>query len=180
MPLLLFICIIVLVALLVVKSKQASQKKNAAKIKAKEESFWDMIRKNVTAIILETAGLDFVLAAGTKDVKASLNGYRRLQTGYDELPVYIIAYGGDEMYLTSVKCPSARFMNPDASFILHMTTQNVEKIDAGNRKAAIYLKNKQFIAMSVESRIISGIEQPEESRKFHEYLKAFIEKVNHD
>ena len=71
-------------------------------------------------------------------------------------------------------------MNPDASFILHMTTQNVEKIDAGNRKAAIYLKNKQFIAMSVESRIISGIEQPEESRKFHEYLKAFIEKVNHD
>ena len=170
MPLLLFICIIVLVALLVVKSKQASQKKNAAKIKAKEESFWDMVRKNVTGIIPETAGLDFVLAAGTKDVKASLNGYRRLQTGYDELPVYIIAYGGDEMYLTSVKCPSARFMNPDASFILHMTT----------RKAAIYLKNKQFIAMSVESRIISGIEQPEESRKFHEYLKAFIEKVNHD
>lgn len=57
MPLLLFICIIVLVALLVVKSKQASQKKNAAKIKAKEELFWDMVRKNVTGIIPETAAL---------------------------------------------------------------------------------------------------------------------------
>ena len=180
MPLLLFICIIVLVALLVVKSKQASQKKNADKIKATEEVFWDMVRKNVADIIPETASLNFVLAAGTKDVKASLNGYKRLQTGYDDLPVYIIAYGNDVMYLTSVKCPSAKFMNPDASFILHVTPQNVEKIDAGNRKVAIYLKDKQFIAMSVESRIISGIEQPEENRKFHEYLKTFISKVNQD
>lgn len=180
MGLILLLGIAFLVAFLIVGIKQWAAKKNKGKFLEKQKAFWEMVQQNMAGLIPETKGFDFVLGMGSKDLSASLKGYQRLQTGYDDMPVYIVAFKGNEMYITSVRCPTMKSMTPDPDFILHATLQNIEKVERGKLgKVVLYFRDrKQFISMSVEQRAISGLLQTEECQRFHQFLDGFSQKIS--
>lgn len=173
MYLILFLCVPLLIALVLIK---ATEKKT----KRKYEEFLQAVRKGSEAAVLETAGFEIVMAQGAKDAISTVKGYDRIQTGYASLPSFIVRYRENEMYIMAVPYPSKTEMEVDREFILHITTDILKEVKFGAMgKVSFYFKDSnRFFAMTVTEYAIPLVMQPDANKKFKSYIKEFAEKVN--
>ena len=110
MYLILFLCVTLAIALVLIK---ATEKKT----KRKYEEFLQAVREGSEAAVPETVGFEIVMGQGAKDAISTVKGYDRIQTGYASLPNFIVRYRENEMYIMAVPCPSKTEMEVDREFI---------------------------------------------------------------
>ncbi|MFR6328268.1 MAG: hypothetical protein ACLUOI_05200, partial [Eisenbergiella sp.] len=103
-----------------------------------------------------------------KDIVSSFKGYGRIQTGYDSLPIFIVRYRENEMYIMTVPYPSSTEMEVDQDFILHITTDILQKVELGAMgKVSFYFKgSNRIFAMTVTEYAIPLMMQAADSEKF--------------
>lgn len=168
MYLILFLCVPLGIALILIKGTEK-------KTKRKYEEFLQAVRKGS-----ETAGFEIVMAQGAKDAISTVKGYDRIQTGYASLPNFIVRYRENEMYIMAVPCPSKTEMEVDREFILHITTDILKEVKLGVMgKVSFYFKDSnRFFTMTVTEYAIPLMMQPEDNKKFKSYIKEFAENVN--
>lgn len=175
MYLILFFCIPLLLALVLIKlTEKKTQQKHALLLQS--------IREGSESAVPETAGFEIVMAQGAKDAVSTVKGYDRIQTGYASLPNLIVRYREDEMYIMAVPCPSMTKMEVDPDFILHITADMLREVKLGAMgKVAFYFKDSnQFFAMTVTDFAIPLVTQPAEHKNFKPYIKEFAGNVNGD
>ena len=85
MYLILFLCIPLVIALVLIK---ATEKRN----KKRYEGFLRAVRDGSEKAAPQTAGFEIVMAQGAKDMISTVAGYERIQTGYASLPSFIVRY----------------------------------------------------------------------------------------
>ena len=172
MYLILFLCVPLGIALILIKGTEK-------KTKRKYEEFLQAVRKGSETAVPETAGFESVIAQGAKDIVSSFKGYGRIQTGYDSLPIFIVRYRENEMYIMTVPYPSSTEMEVDQDFILHITTDILQKVELGAMgKVSFYFKgSNRIFAMTVTEYAIPLMMQAADSEKFKSYIKAFAERV---
>ena len=132
------------------------------KAEKKHEAFLQVVREGAETAVPETAGFD-----------------GRIQTGYDSLPIFIVRYRENEMYIMTVPYPSSTEMEVDQDFILHITTDILQKVELGAMgKVSFYFKgSNRIFAMTVTEYAIPLMMQAADSEKFKSYIKAFAERV---
>ena len=173
MYLILFLCVTLAIALVLIK---ATEKKT----KRKYEEFLQAVREGSEAAGPETVGFEIVMGQGAKDAISTVKGYDRIQTGYASLPNFIVRYRENEMYIMAVPCPSKTEMEVDREFILHITTEMLKEVKLGAMgKVSFYFKDSnRFFTMTVTEYAISLMMQPEDNKKFKSYIKEFAKRVN--
>ena len=149
------------------------------KAEKKHEAFLQVVREGAETAVPETAGFESVIAQGAKDIVSSFKGYGRIQTGYDSLPIFIVRYRENEMYIMTVPYPSSTEMEVDQDFILHITTDILQKVELGAMgKVSFYFKgSNRIFAMTVTEYAIPLMMQAADSEKFKSCIKAFAERV---
>lgn len=173
MYLILFLCIPLVIALILIKATEKRSKK-------RYEGFLMAVRDGSEKAVPQTAGFEIVMAQGAKDMISTVAGYERIQTGYASLPSFIVRYRENELYIMAVPCPSLGSMEPDPDFILHITADQLKEVKFGPMgKVAFYFKDsKQFFAMTVMEYAIPLVMQPVERKKFKPYIKEFARRVH--
>lgn len=173
MYLILFFCIPLILALVLIKlTDKKTQRKHAMLIQS--------IIEGSESAVPETAGFEIVMAQGAKDAVSTVKGYDRIQSGYSHMPNLIVRYREDEMYIMAVPCPSMTKMEVDPDFILHITASMLKEVKLGALgKVAFYFKDSsQFFVMTVTDFAIPLATQPAEHKNFKPYIKEFAKKVN--
>ena len=95
------------------------------------------------------------------------------------MPIFIVRYRENEMYIMTVPYPSSTEMEVDQDFILHITTDILQKVELGAMgKVSFYFKgSNRIFAMTVTEYAIPLMMQAADSEKFKSYIKAFAERV---
>lgn len=155
------ILIIVLATILIVCYKRKVERTSAP--------FPQVIQDAAVAAVPETEDFEKFLVRGIKDAGQTLQGYERIQSGYDSLPNYIICYRGDEMYILTAKYSSRKRIDVDTERILHFTREQIKNIKIGLGKVDIIFKNKMFFVMAVSPNLIAP--QTEQYEAFMKYIK---------
>lgn len=173
MYLILFFGVTILFALLLVKV--TSKRKNE-----KYGVFLKSAEEGALHAVPETEGFDMVMAQGAKDAISTVKGYDRIQTGYASLPIFIVRYRGDEMYIMAVPYPSIKSMEVDPDFILHITKEMLQEVKFGTMgKVSFFFKDSgRFFSMTVTDFAIPLVMQEAEKKKFKPYIAEFAKRVN--
>ena len=90
MYLILFLCIPLVIALILIKATEKRSKK-------RYEGFLMAVRDGSEKAVPQTAGFEIVMAQGAKDMISTVAGYERIQTGYASLPSFIVRYRDGEV-----------------------------------------------------------------------------------
>lgn len=173
MYLVLFLCIPLAAALLLIKLTEKSKNK-------KYGEFRQAVEAGAVRAVPITADFEKVMAQGAKDAVSTVKGYERIMTGYSSLPNFIVCYKEDEMYIMAVPCPSRQSMEVDPDFILHISADMLKEVKFGAMgKIVFYFKDSsQFFTMTVTDYAIPLVMQPGERKRFWGYMKGFAGRVN--
>lgn len=164
------ILIIILATILIVRYKRKVERTSAP--------FPQVIQDAAVAAVPETEDFEKFLVRGIKDAGQTLQGYERIQSGYDSLPNYIICYRGDEMYILTAEYSSRKRIDVDTERIMHFTREQIKDIKIGLGKVDIIFKNKMFFVMAVSPNLIAP--QTEQYEAFMKYIKNLAAEVRNE